>query len=520
MSHQEVWTTRIGLILAMAGNAVGMGNFLRFPVQAAKNGGGAFLIPYFVAFLLMGIPLMWLEWSMGKLGARERRHSTITIFEVLWKNPVSKYLGSIGVSLTMMFVVYYMVIESWTLMYMFFSLKGSFANIGSIENMRGFLYQFQGAEKGEFFSSNITMLLGWLIIVGINIFILYKGVSGGIERLAYMAMPLLILFAIVLVIRVFTLGTPDPSFPENSVFSGLAWLYNPDFSKLALFSVWLAAAGQIFYTLSIGQGTIQTYASYASKRQDVALTGLTTASTNEFCEVVLGGSIAIPVAVAYFGIQTTMLIAQGGSFDLGFVAMPIIFTKIPAGFLFGAIWFCLLFFAGLTSSVALTSPFIAFLREKFGISRTKAVLLAGTILFLFGLPNALFIKFGYLDQYDFWIGTVALVVFALIEVVVYAWIYGGDKMWEALTSKSDLKVPRIFYYIIRYVVPLYLIVLLGGWLYQDLTAERSELLLSGVEPEKVPYMWAARLSLIFFFIFVAVLIRIPSKKTKEVKDGV
>ncbi len=383
MSQKELWATRIGLILAMAGNAVGMGNFLRFPAQAAKNGGGAFLIPYFVALLLMGIPLMWLEWSMGKIGAREGRHSTITIFEVLWKNPISRYLGSIGVSLTMMFVVYYLVIESWTLMYMFFSLKGSFLSVGSIDNMRGFLYQFQGVEKGEFFGSNITMLLGWLIIVGINVYILYRGVSGGIEKLAFVAMPLLILFAIMLVVRVFTLSTPDPSVPENSVFSGLAWLYNPDFTKLTLFSVWLAAAGQIFYTLSVGQGTVQTYASYAKEKQDVALTGLTTASTNEFCEVVLGGSIAIPIAVAYFGIETTMLIAQRGSFDIGFVAMPIIFTKISAGFLFGAIWFCLLFFAGLTSSVALTSPFIAFIREKFGLNRTKAVVFAGVILFLF-----------------------------------------------------------------------------------------------------------------------------------------
>ncbi len=519
MSQRELWATRIGLILAMAGNAVGMGNFLRFPAQAAKNGGGAFIIPYFIALILMGVPLMWLEWSMGKIGAREKRHTTISIFEVLWKNPISKYLGSIGVSLTMMFVVYYMVIESWTLMYTFFSIKGSFMNVGSIENMRNFLYQFQGVESGEFFSSDLTMLLGWIIIVAINVYILYRGVSQGIEKLAYIAMPLLILFAIILVIRVFTLGTPDPSVPENSVQSGLAWLYNPDFSKLAFFSVWLAAAGQIFYTLSIGQGTVQTYASYAPEKQDVALTGLTTASTNEFCEVVLGGSIAIPVAVAYFGIQTTMLIAQKGSFDIGFVAMPIIFTKIPLGALFGAIWFLLLFFAGLTSSVALTSPFIAFLREKFGLNRTKAVLLTGIILFLFGLPNALFIKFGYLDQYDFWIGTVALVVFALIEVIVYAWIYGGEKMWEELTGNADIRIPRIFYYVIKYIVPLYLIILLSGWLYQDLSSDKSEILLKGIEEEKIPYIWLARISLISFFLFVAVLIKIPFRKKEEANEA-
>ncbi len=134
------------------------------------------------------------------------------------------------------------------------------------------------------------------------------------------------------------------------------------------------------------------------------------------------------------------------------------------------------------------------------------------------MPNALFIKFGYLDQYDFWIGTVALVVFALIEVVVYAWIYGGDKMWEALTSDAELKIPGVFYYIIKYVVPIYLIVLLGGWFYQDLTSDKSEILMSGVSPEKIPYIWAARLSLIGFFLFVALLVRIPCRR--EGKDEV
>ncbi len=137
--------------------------------------------------------------------------------------------------------------------------------------------------------------------------------------------------------------------------------------------IWLAAAGQIFFTLSVGMGTIHAYASYLKPKDDIALSGLTTAATNEFAEVVLGGSIAIPVAVAFFGLQATEDFAKGGAFDLGFVSMPLIFEKIPLGALFGFLWFLLLFFAGITSSVAMGQPVIAFLEDEFGMTRKKAV---------------------------------------------------------------------------------------------------------------------------------------------------
>ena len=207
----------------------------------------------------------------------------------------------------------------------------------------------------------------WLLTVAINTWVISRGISGGIEKLAKVAMPLLFVFAIVLVVRVLTWGTPDPAKPDQSVWVGLNYIWQPNFAKLTDFNVWLQAAGQIFFTLSIGTGAILCYASYLRPQDDCILTGLTTSATNEFAEVVLGGTIAIPIAVATFGLANTQVISGQGSFDLGFVAMPIIFEQMPAGHLFGTLWFALLFFAGVTSSVAFCQPLVAFLQEAFGI---------------------------------------------------------------------------------------------------------------------------------------------------------
>jgi NSS family neurotransmitter:Na+ symporter len=224
----------------------------------------------------------------------------------------------------------------------------------------------QGIEATSHFSgiTNPAVVIPYLAIVfffitlGINLWILSRGVSQGIEKLAKIAMPILFVFAFILVIRVLTLKAPNPAIPENSVRNGFAYLWNPDFSQITKAKPWLAAAGQIFFTLSIGTGSILTYASYVKKREDIALTGLSTSITNEFAEVILGGSIAIPIAVAFFGLAETQEIAKGGAYNLGFAAMPIIFQKLPFGHILGDMWFLLLFFAGITSSVALCSPAI------------------------------------------------------------------------------------------------------------------------------------------------------------------
>ncbi len=532
---RERWNSRIGLVLAMAGNAIGLGNFLRFPRLAAQYGGGAFMIPYLVALLLLGIPLMWLEWNMGRFGGRFGYSTAPGMFAQMWRSPVTKYFGSLGLSLPLLFAVYYTYIESWTLGYACFSATGAYVvpKDQTEENILGqevpasrlaaaddsanplaeahtnqFLRDYQGVTPPtgrRFFRSLWPAMTFWLITVALNTWIISRGIAGGVERLAKIAMPLLFLFASILVVRVLTCGTPDPTRPANSVWAGLNYVWQPNFSALADFNVWLMAAGQVFFTLSIGTGAIQCYASYLRPDDDCALTGLTTAATNEFAEVVLGATIAIPIAVATFGLTTTQQIAAQGSFDLGFVAMPIIFEQLPMGRLFGTMWFALLFFAGLTSSVALCQPLVAFLQDSFGVSRRSAALVCGSAMLLLGLPIVLFLGTGYMDQYDFWIGTFGLVVFALLEVLAFAWLYGGTNMWSELCHAADIRIPKAFYYIIRYVVPAYLMVLLAGWVWQSWD---DAILMRGVPSQNVPYQWLARGTIASVIVVAGLLVAV------------
>ncbi|OGW76514.1 MAG: sodium:calcium symporter [Omnitrophica bacterium RIFCSPHIGHO2_02_FULL_49_9] len=516
-TQREQWATRIGLVFAMAGNAVGLGNFLRFPVQCAQNGGGAFMIPYFVAFLLLGIPLMWIEWGIGRFGGKYGHGTTPGMFHYLWQHPLSKYLGAIGMAIPFGLVVYYTYIESWTLAYSFFSLTGKYAGIQTREGMAQFLTAYQGGTQNEYFSNIGTAYLFFVITLALNFWILSRGLVRGIEQISKVALPLLFVFGLILVVRVFSIGAPDPAYPERTVLSGLAFIWNPDFRTLTDSRVWVAAAGQIFFTLSVGFGAIQTYASYMSKRDDIVTSGLATASTNEFAEVVIGGSIAIPVAVAFFGLQATQDVAQGGAFNLGFFAMPIIFQRMPGAEFFGTIWFLLLFLAGITSSVAMAQPLMAFLQEEFHMRRQTAAVLVGGLAFFLMQPVIFFLPYGFLDEMDFWIGTMGLVVFAIIEVVLFVWVFGSRKAWKEICAGSDIRLPRIFYFVIKYVTPFYLFVLLGFWLIQD---GWSVLTMSHVPKENYIYIWFARFLLTGILLLMILLVRIAWQRKHVIAQKV
>lgn len=201
-NNREQWGSRIGLILAVAGNAIGLGNFLRFPVQAAQNGGGAFMIPYFIFFLILGIPLMWIEWGIGRHGGRFNHGSAPGMFDVLWKNKAAKYFGAVGLFISLVIMIYYTYIESWTLGFSFFSITKTYFDETSFDTMKNFLYSYQGREAGTHFDSLLPAYIFMLITFAINFWILFKGISAGIEKLAKIAMPLLFVFGVILVIRV------------------------------------------------------------------------------------------------------------------------------------------------------------------------------------------------------------------------------------------------------------------------------------------------------------------------------
>ena len=501
----EAWGSRIGLILAMAGNAVGLGNFLRFPAQAASNGGGSFMIPYFIAFLLLGIPLMWIEWGIGRNGGRYRKGHIPGMFASIWRHPAAKYLGVIGLVIPLVVLIYYTYIESWTLAFTWFSITGDYWGVRTPEGMATYLQSYQAI--GDSTVHGIWKpFLFFFITLAINIYVLSKGISGGIEKLAKIGMPILFLFAVILAISVFMIPTGENG--VNAV-QGLQFIYQPDFSRLGDAGVWLAAAGQIFFTLSVGMGTLQTYASYLSTQDDIALSGIATAATNETAEVVLGGSIAIPAAVAFFGVSGAMAVAQSGSFNIGFVTMPLVFQQMPLGQVLGAMWFGLLFFAGITSSVAMATPIVAFFREEFGFRREAVAWTIGGIAMVFGLLQILWFQHGMLDEWDFWAGTFGLAVMAFVEVILFMWVFKPENAWASLHQGADIRIPRVFKFVMTYVTPLYLGAVLVSWLLQDavpiLTLERAR-------PGTEFYIHASRLIIVGFIVFFLVMIRIAWKR--------
>lgn len=501
--------------MAVAGSAVGLGNFLRFPVQAAQNGGGAFMIPYFISLLLLGIPLMWIEWTVGRFGGGFGHGTAPGIFHTMWeKNRFIKYFGVIGIFGPLVIFIYYNYIASWTLAYAFFSATGKYGANANQESMMALLRGFQGVEKNSFFSSLRYAYLFFLITFSVNIFIIYKGVSGGIEKLCKIAMPILFAFGIIIAVRVLTLGTPDPSRPAWNIMNGLGFLWNPDFTALKEPKVWLAAAGQIFFTLSVGIGVILTYTSYLKKTDDVALSGLTAASTNEFAEIILGSSIVIPAAFIFFGPHQIQNIASGGAFNLGFVTMPLIFQKIAFGAFFGCLWFALLFLAGITSSVSLAQPSIAFLEDEFNISKKKAVAIFGIVSFILCQPVILLLKHGAVNEMDFWGGTFCLVLFATIETILFGWIFGIEKAWEEIHHGSDMRIPKIYKFIIKYVTPLFLLCILVSWFWKE---GLPTIAMKSIAQADKPYILAIRLMLLAMFTTLAIMVKMAWRKRPKGK---
>ncbi|MDD5195509.1 MAG: sodium:calcium symporter, partial [Candidatus Omnitrophica bacterium] len=256
---RDTWGSRFAIIMAVAGSAVGLGNFLRFPAKAVAGGGGAFMIPYFVSLFLLGIPLMWIEWTLGRYGGGFEHGTAPGIFHSLRrKNRFIKYFGVIGIFGPLIIFIYYTYIESWTLAYSAFALMGKYASLSDQGSMQSFLRGFQGLERNQFFNNMGWAYLFFVITFAANIWVIYYGIRGGIEKLCKWAMPVLFIFGFILMFRVLTLGAPDPAKPTWNVLNGLGFLWNPDLSALKSAKVWIEAAGQIFFTLSVGIGVILT----------------------------------------------------------------------------------------------------------------------------------------------------------------------------------------------------------------------------------------------------------------------
>lgn len=450
---KERWGTRVGLVLAVAGNAVGLGNFLRFPAQAAQNGGGAFLIPYLVSFVLMGLPLLWVEWGIGRHGGQYGHHSAPGMFARLGKAAWLKYVGVFGLFTNLTVAAYYCYIESWALAYVWHSLTGTFATTSPTV----FFPEYLGNALPAITSVPVEATCWFLATVSLNTWILSRGLVKGVELAAKIGMPLLLVFGAILAVKGLSLGPGDPGVIESPLV-GLNFVWQPQTSGLWNPSTWLAAAGQVFFTLSVGMGSIHCYAAYLRERDDIALNATTAGSVNEFVEVILGSAILIPIATAYLGLAAIQTATAGGSgFSLAFLTLPTLFNNWGwFGPLAGAMWFGLLFFAGITSSLAMGQPVVAFLKDEFKVQQSGAALGFGLCTCLLGMMCVILYPGGTFDEFDFWTGTFSLIVFAFAEVIIFGWIFGIERGWAEINKGADLRLPRFFKYVIKYVTPAFI----------------------------------------------------------------
>ncbi len=454
MRKREVWASKIGLIFAASGNAIGLGNLLRFPSKVALYGGGAFMVPYFVALFLLGIPLLVLEWVIGRYAGSKGHGSMTGIMGSLFHHANwARVLGSIGVAIPFLIVCYYIYIESWTLGFAVLSLFGQLPHPVDSTDPKTAMQPYVDFFKSYTEPSYLAIVF-LIITLAVNWYILQRGVVKGIELTAKVGIPALLLMGIFLAIV-------SLSIRGGKGLEGLLFIYTPDFSRISDPQVWLEASGQIFFTLSLGMGAIATYASYVKAREDVLKTGLWTAGLNQFVEVVIGASIAIPAAFAMFGALAVPELAKEGTFRLGFMSMPAVLMALPLGWLLSAVWFFLLFIAALTSSLALTQPLIALFEDEMRWSHKKAVNVSMLMVSVGAFLSA-FLP-GFIDEVDFWAGTFMLVFFALVEIIVFVWIFGVHKFHHELTRDVFLKVPKPLVYFFAIVSPIFLVILLYQW---------------------------------------------------------
>jgi len=441
---------------------------------------------------------------------------------------------------------YYCYIESWTMSYVMHSIAGTFQSMNQTE-VAAFFGKYVDVMQSTT-GIPYEAILFFLLCLLLNTYILSRGI-GGVEKVAKIGMPMLILFGVILAIRGLTLGTSGASaeHPDASAIAGLNFLWTPQYDSLLNPKVWLAAAGQIFFTLSLGMGSIQCYASYIRSKDDIAMNAVSAGFMNEFVEVVLGSSIVIPIAAGYLGLDW---VKQNAGFGMAFQTMPYLFNNWGSvmATLAGVMWFGLLFFAGITSSLAMGTPWMGFMRDEFKWTQKQGAWSFGAIVLILGLPTVIFFNQGVFDEYDYWAGTVSLVVFALVESILFAWVFGMDRGWKEINQGGDIRVPNIYRFIIKFITPvLLLFVFIGslvtpvgndwlaakasllagnGWpldnsslIRQITNSGLKEQIAAATDPaiihqlnEKLFYVTAARVLLLSTFVAICVLVFIAYRK--------
>src|SRR5690625_145599 len=446
MQTRSQWGTRAGFVLAAAGSAIGLGNIWRFPYVAYENGGGAFFIPYLIALLTAGIPILIMEFTMGH---KYRGSAPLTFSRM---NKLSEFVGWWGVFVDFVISTYYSVVVSWALSYSYFSFSLSWGSDTTNFFISDYLQAVDPGEFGGFVPAVlIPLIIIWLLVLGI----LYRGVRRGIEIANRIMIPLLIVIFTIIVLRAVTLP---------GALSGLEAFFKPDFSEIMSGSVWVAAYGQIFFSLSIAFAIMITYSSYLPRKSDL--------TNNAFIVGFGNSSFELLAGIGVFGILGFMASQSGVAIDevvkdgvgLAFMAFPEIINQFPAfNKLFVFLFFASLFLAGLTSLMSITETYVAGLMEKFNLSRQRSVILGGGAATLVSLVFATRGGLNFLDAADYFINQFGVAVLGLVEVVLIAWVLRKLKTLRTHADEvSDIKIGPWWTISLIVITPI----VLGYMLYQ------------------------------------------------------
>ena len=445
MSSKNELGTKIGLIAATVGSAVGLGNVWRFPAETQTNGGAAFLLLYIVCVLLLGIPVMLAEFSLGRGG----RSDAIGVFKKL--SPLSKWwiTGLLAVIASYIIICYYMVVAGWTLEYFIESVGGGLYDTlnaaASQQSLRGTF----SAKMDEYVSSDLRPLLYTYAMIAINIAVLLGGVRKGIENLSNVLMPLL--FVILLVLCFITLSLPDSG-------EGVKFFLTPDFSRITP-GVVVSALGQAFFSLSLGMGILITYSSYYPADTKLVRTSVIV-SLLSLLVAVLMGLIIFP-AVKSFGLDSEPL--RGAT--LVFVTLPEVFANLPAPRVWSALFFLLLLVAALTSTISIAEVSVKMMIDRFRLSRRAGVFIV--LLPLLGFSAVCSMSFGSLadfriydptvfDLFDQVTTNIFLPVISLGVCIYMGWFAPKHLLADELSNNGTLRSPftGIILFIIKYVAPV------------------------------------------------------------------
>ena len=394
--------------------------------------------------------------------------------------------------------MYYIFVEAWCLLYALQYLGGLMQIYGlgfsllnevkpglqlSSEEYGALFESFTGMTgDGSLFKNAVSPLaLVTLVCAAANFYLIYRGVSKGIERFSKIVAPLVLLCSLIVIARILTLGNPTGT-PGQSLIDGLGFMWNPTrevvtesgdvvrtsvLDSLSNPEVWLAATAQLFFTVSICLGATCSYASYVKPNEDIALSSVTATAANEFCEVVLGGLMAIPPAVMFLGIQSADKF--GSTFSLGFVALPNVFGQMPAGQFFGFLFFTLLFCAAITSSMSIIQPTLALFQDSLRLSRTVGVLLVCLVVLSGTAFVCWFTKdLAALDAFDFWLANFAPFLGGILQTILIVYVWKLSNLQKEWDGGAIVKLPRFVGPILKYVSLPYLVLIFAFWCYKNL----------------------------------------------------